>query len=160
MHGRTAHSLALDAKRVLASSRLAQSSLLAARVLVPAVCLYGATSLWFVADGDSPLRRAAVAVAALTACAEAAAAAGARAAAAVAVIAAGAALGASVGGLPPFWQFVCLLAVLLGYLWRFSVSCCGRDPACCCACACGAARRADAPARRRAPPRTARPCIT
>ena len=132
----------LQAQHYLFSSHRARLSLLAARLAVPAACIYGACLQWYSGAGDTPERRAALLLAALAACAEAVVAVGVRAAALGSAGIACAALGASLGGAAPFWQVVLILSLALALAAGWSMSCCGRAPSCCCVCACLCCRSA------------------
>lgn len=147
--------------KAVSSSPLARRSLLLLRIVVPAAALYGAAVIWFSAEGDTPLRRAAIAVAGLVEGAEAATWLGLRGAACAAFLVplylVAIMIGVSAGVDASWWQAIVVMSIGLWLGVRWSPSCCGAAPTCCCAC-CPRAWRAllhpppPRPARRPAPP--------
>ena len=137
----------------VSSSPLARRSLLLLRIVVPAAALYGAAVIWFSAEGDTPLRRAAIAVAGLVEGAEAAAWLGLRGATGAAPLVplclVAIMIGVSAGVDASWWQAIVVMSIGLWLGVRWSPSCCGAAPTCCCAC-CPRAWRARACGGRRA----------
>ena len=110
--------------------------LLAARLLLPAACLYGALLVWYSGEGDTVPRRAALILASLAAVAEVVAAAGVYVGITVVGVLVTSSLIAALAGAPPFWQVVVLLALVLVGGARLLQCCyCGqRSPGSCWAC--------------------------